>query len=1051
MTFEGEHRQIVMRGIERAMANGVAQDGGMNEVINMIPRNGSFIPYGPTQVEQAYSSYINSSTKMVRVHHTSTGDNTIIVFENYYRIGSNGTVSGKINKKVRNIVFIGNRMDLNTDDGIEHWLWKNGEYSNVDDINIHDGGTGALPSVSFKVSRGIYDGKKVYAGAQFVRLHKHYTDADASRENYEEAEKYVRNAGSMGTDAISLLDSIRHIGGITGYILAAAAWRVKGSSITNPKYIMASPILLLGAPEIYMKDGSFERKDQSVSQYESMPQYATLLDMYDWQEQLERTQQSMPSAQFAKSFQDLVADALWEITDSDDRDVEEMAENEHVNIDMQETTTCVLRKNNTEHYKQVLNSPALWSSKFAIWRGGSDKEHRGIRVTHGSANILYFKLNSELEEKYKDEIDRLCIFVSPVISPYKNIDTSGVRMELRTKIEATTEGLEPYNYDLFVNNSINGNKVGSKPVVCSYFSPEMKSADEIRNEIKNIVGLYKVSEIQLNETNEGADADGWIKVNLSEGRLATDRLVQKSDTMLKLSDLQPVGFTKGSIFGYNERLHVFNFKKNEIYRLPYNPSLYYYGGDGQYKNTLYHEEVEYSLEITDDNNSVTVYRFKDRQIMLNPLVSCPYINAKKIRIAYRWIQDDGLGEPIYNVGELEYKPVEIAGIASGYIDNDLRPSWIHSSHVATEEEWNSAFRDEYIDPDSIAMGRNELRVSNTSTTIFEVDKSYRIGHGEIIGLARLSMGLSQDNYSKFPLVVFCTDGVYTLSVDASGQYAYSSQDPLSRAVCNNANGICEIDGAVLFPTELGLQMVTSNGAKPVTIVANGKKINCPDKHAENGLALYNSAIHHQKVVEIASANSGEDFLAYIQDGNTHISYLHALNSVIVYNGNHPYVYMIELSTWGVTKLELTVFCDDNDYPKQIFNSIGHDVLKPIQFNYDTPNDNTPVLLATRPIALESRQLKTIYRVVLRGAFENIGLLDKHICMLVYGSLDGNHWDYLNGMEKLLTNNRFHDIGVETHHVSYKYMMVVLVGELSKDSHIDGFEVTSIQKYNNKLK
>ena len=82
MKFEGEHRAIPLRGIERAFAHGVAKDGGMEEVINMIPRNGSYVPYSPKTVTQDYSAWISSQTKMVRVHHTSTGDNTIIVFNN---------------------------------------------------------------------------------------------------------------------------------------------------------------------------------------------------------------------------------------------------------------------------------------------------------------------------------------------------------------------------------------------------------------------------------------------------------------------------------------------------------------------------------------------------------------------------------------------------------------------------------------------------------------------------------------------------------------------------------------------------------------------------------------------------------------------------------------------------------------------------------------------------------------------------------------------------------------------------------------------------------
>ena len=72
-------------------------------------------------------------------------------------------------------------------------------------------------------------------------------------------------------------------------------------------------------------------------------------------------------------------------------------------------------------------------------------------------------------------------------------------------------------------------------------------------------------------------------------------------------------------------------------------------------------------------------------------------------------------------------------------------------------------------------------------------------------------------------------------------------------------------------------------------------------------------------------------------------------------------------------------------------------------------------------------------------------------MYVFGSLDGEHWDYLDGKEKLVSDNKFHDIGVETHHVSYKYLMMVFACDMDSQSHIDGLEITSNIKYNNKLK
>ena len=1057
MKFEGEHRAIPLRGIERAFAHGVAKDGGMEEVINMIPRNGSYVPYSPKTVTQDYSAWISSQTKMVRVHHTSTGDNTIIVFNNYYLVNpimQGGTLIGRVdNVTVNEIVFIGNRMDLSTSTGIEHWLWKNGEYVNLDDLESHTNDVSDLPSISFKVSRGIYDGSKVYAAARYVKTHKHFTDANTANCDQDEISAYVRKIDSVGSDAMALLNSIRQIGGITGYTLVAAAWRVKGSGVSNPKYIMASPVLLMGAPEIYMKDGQFEHSDKK--RY-AKPSDTYMLDMFDYDGSEDKGGDNGWKTHWGDLF-----DNLWNMSDSDDREIGDLAEGENVFIDLQETADpCVIRTIESRKQlpvtagqghkaafalttKTAICQPALYSQKFAMYdhvnmlgTDENDAEYKARRVTHASANVLYYKLNSALPDKYKDEVDRLCIFVSPIVSPYKTNGVNGIRFESDYKEDRK----DIYDGFFFANYRNDGDYGVHNSACGGSFSPIMKSSSEIRDELKNIAGLYKVAEVQLTELGV---ADTWLKVNLSDGRLATDRMVQNSDTMLKLSDLQPIGFSEGYIFGYNERLHVYNFKKDQVYRLPYK-SLSYYGGEGQYEESS-ESYCNFHIEIEDSNGSKIAHKLTRMKGTLNPLISCADIDAKQIRLL-KYYQ----GPPRYGIST--YTPVVVGGIVSGFMSASLHPIGV-SAHNTTDEGLKNAYFNDDIKPDSYAWGKNEIRVSEVGSIVFEPSKSYKIGHGEIIALARLSMGLSQDNYSKYPLVVFCTDGVYTLSVDTSGQYAYGTQDPLSRVVCSNANGICEIDGAILFPTEYGLHMVTVDGVKPIVLQVNGEPCNYPD--SSHGLQIYQDLTNHQKIVELLGSISVTDFIDDIQSPDTYLRYLHAINSVVVYNKSLSYSYMIDLTHWTVTKLEQNIICDDMDYPKQIFriNNVRNNSLQSIQFDYHSGQNNTQCLFVTRPILLDSQHLKTTYRVVMRGVFKynpNVNE-DCYAGLYVFGSLDGNNWKCIGGEEKLLSNNRFNDIGCRTHRDSVRYLMVVFAANLSQDSHIDGLEITSDVKYNNKLK
>ena len=1428
MKFEGEHRNIPLHGIERNASNMLSQDGAMNEVIGMIPRNGSFIAYAPT------NRGLNKTNDvvMVRVHHTSTGDNVITVKENNYLINgkdtseqiivnnyeiwvNNGRCGQQVlqtktetktvykQRTVLDIVFVGNRMDILTkENGIEHWLWKNGQYENVDDLSGYDNQDGEfkLPSVDFKVRRGIYTGSKVYQSVKYVKVHKAYTDADSSQENKEEASKYVRGTGSMGEDATAVLGAVRYMGGITGYVLVAAAYRRKGSDPSNPQYIMASPIMLMGAPEIYTKDGVYENNTGLGDQYIKRPTGTHMLDMLTYKNK---------SAGGASS-QESDFDKIWALTDTDDRDISDLAENENVNVERLATNDpCIIRKitktetsSYTESYKAdkqidvstdktFIQQPALYGIKYALYNHGNscgtidrEAEYRGFRVTHASGNILSLRVNGDILEEYKDEIDRLCIFISPIISPYKHSDNVGIVM----KSDYAGSRKDKYDGFYFCEKVCSANYKMNKSGCGGSFTPEMKSDRELRQDIMGIAGLYTVPQLTMQFSD--LKPNQWVDVNLGNGLLESDRLVQHSDTMLKVSDLQPVSIVTGGIFGYNERLHVYNFQKSEVYRLPYRCLEYNYDG-GQYRVKGDGTTYEYSVEVRDHNDSLIANTFESSSPAINPLVSHADIDAKSIRVVKRY-QKNGK----FYVGAKDFIPVQFGSIASGYIDTNIKPINIEAKEVNLRD-YDGAFRSDKIETDSNAYGKNEIRVSKPGLIEFEVDKSYKVGNGHIIALARMTMGLSQDNYGKYPLVIFTTDGIYTLDVDSTGAGAYNIQSPLSRLVCTNPNGICELDGAVLFPTEYGLHMVTSDGVKPVVLQANGKPWNLPDKSV--GLEMYRNAINHKKIVRLLDDISYDDFLIYINAYSdedkksgarygTKIRFLHAINSVVVYNRNMPYSYMIELTTWTVTKLEQRIMFDDNDFPKQTFwiepenenvvsieeevteteevdgeevvttkkkwtnltdfrkridgdillqrhltaktqsaitnnlsdidaevaykqgeiasldasavdyaaesdsvfeasgttkstilaniaerkstllsdiaalqsrrsdvvaasaidygslelsdadeavlNTVGlksvgsmlndqqkknyytelknslvdaelsrtvgvvnstimqdmlgagkltltlkdglwtkgervfteqqladvglqvateategmkyqittvNENLVAVQFDYQTGLDNVQCLLQTRPIMLESTHLKSAYRIVLRGSFEktnddtvitsennnkfniintaaladycdgkdvvlkyrlrervtlhtnkagmtiekktyswqwetedgekvklkDIGLQQAgsitkddsitiapkiHFAGLyVFGSLDGNHWTPIGAEEKLLSSNRFHDIGCRTHRVSFRYLMVVFAATLSQDSHIDGLEITSDVKYNDKLK
>lgn len=956
MSDKGENKVIQLRGIERAGSDLNMQDGGLNEMVGLIHRDGSLIPYSPTD------SGLNKQKDIVfaRVHHTSTGDNLIVVrkeslvaggsdvytnvyYSDYHTfMERKGYCSEELidvdveveytqhkKRTIKDVVFIGNRMDISTEEnGIEHWLWHNGKYerTGVDDAYTNGDGRPSLPTVDFKVDRGIYNGSRVIESVRFVKVDDNIKEAQNSadrktvyqQEDKDAAYNYVKNQDGIVTDMMRVRFAVREMGGIDGYFLVCAAYHISSSGSSNGKYILACPVMLMGAPEIMNKDGSFETKDGNYIQAGSRTWMLDLLD-YTSRKKTYADDESFVD----EGGQDWCFEYLYNLTDTDSREVEDLGPNENVEV-IEEQNLCFLRDgykferdSYIESYKAndallVQSSrvpiwqPALYGQKYYLYNhmtnaafDDKNANAKGVRITHGSGNHLSFKVNGSVPEEYKDEIDNLCIFISPIVSHYEV--GSGENMLVDCSYENVNNKYEALFFDEL---KCHGNYKMEKSAVGASFMPKFKSDEGIREKIRNCDGLYEVASYDINQLKED-----WVMVDLS-GKIENDKILKHTDEMIKLSDLMPFQAIGGNIFDYNERLHIYNFTESNVFKCGYS-CLPYKGGSGQYPEEISKEKIEYQIEIKDKDNSLIVQRFESYSETLNPFLSYVQPQTKEITIAKRYKRNGKL-----YAGSKSFTPItSFLSLIGGYLKPSLYPIKIVCPEVDSRT-YDSIFREQQLQPESQTYGKNEIIVSGVGDLLFDPSSSVKVGKGEIVGLARLSIGLSQDNFGKYPLIVFSTDGVYTLEVDTSGETAYSSSSALSRQICTNKNGICELDGMVLFPTEAGLCIIQGQQNEIVCRQVIGKPRNLPSD--ENGLKVYKNAVSDERLVEVEEDLLLGDFLTYINSKSTHIRYVQPLNSVVIYNSHLSYSYLVELSEWKTTKLDLCILFDDRNYPKPTF-------------------------------------------------------------------------------------------------------------------------------------
>ena len=96
MAFEGEHKVIPLRGIERAGADEVIQDGACQEIVGLEMRDGSFVPYKPNRTEYFFTAM---KPKGIWIHETSSQENVIVLIEDELMWAKRSELSGALSDR----------------------------------------------------------------------------------------------------------------------------------------------------------------------------------------------------------------------------------------------------------------------------------------------------------------------------------------------------------------------------------------------------------------------------------------------------------------------------------------------------------------------------------------------------------------------------------------------------------------------------------------------------------------------------------------------------------------------------------------------------------------------------------------------------------------------------------------------------------------------------------------------------------------------------------------------------------------------------------------
>lgn len=291
-----------------------------------------------------------------------------------------------------------------------------------------------------------------------------------------------------------------------------------------------------------------------------------------------------------------------------------------------------------------------------------------------------------------------------------------------------------------------------------------------------------------------------------------------------------------------------------------------------------------------------------------------------------------------------------------------------------------------IEEQPLVDNPNKLYTSEVGTPYhFPSSGINTVGVGDILGLASVTTALSQGQFGQFPLMVFCSDGNYALQVSSEG--LFSNVSPMQRDVCTNPDSITPTDGAIIFISAKGVMTADGSDIRCISEVLDG----VPDEMAT------------------ACITPPRD---YFQD--CLVAYDYAGRRLIFLSKEEETAWLMSLedASWSQAGLG-TVAAIVNVYPYSYIQFVErHEVLRLDKaYLYEDETVYTGKLL-TRPLKLDSLQLKSIHQFVLEGNYSHVQK------MTLYASNNGRQWLKLgeSTSRRVLTPGRYfkyYRIGIDT--------------------------------------
>ena len=312
---------------------------------------------------------------------------------------------------------------------------------------------------------------------------------------------------------------------------------------------------------------------------------------------------------------------------------------------------------------------------------------------------------------------------------------------------------------------------------------------------------------------------------------------------------------------------------------------------------------------------------------------------------------------------------------------------------------------------------------------FPITQRITVGTGKILALANTAVALSQNQYGRSVLQAFCSDGIWELQMNDIG--AYVCKNPTSRDVISNPDCLVMLDGAIAFPTDKGLNLLTSRGVTLISEAIEGR--NGTDVMPDIFTSLDRFFLKTDGVA-IQKYDDAKMFKDVLKSSMLSYDYAHSCLHVIPQDMTWNYAYDLRSGEWAIQLTGYSVDSIVNDYPDTIIGASDRKI-----YRYDNVTDTDTVLntyqlgyLLTRPLSLGNP--------VARKAISDLRAMryykseKGYIGVVLFASNDLRTWTRVRGLKVF----------------SAKYYRVLLMAKLTELDTLNGIVMDYVERYTDKM-